>query len=48
MNGEDNVGRTLPSDYLFFTGDGEHNYFTKVQNGIPYVWGSLLVSPYKN
>lgn len=42
------VGRTLPQDYLFFTGDGEHNYFTKVQNGTPYVWGSVYVSPYKN
>ena len=42
------VGRTLPADYLFFTGDGVHNYFTKTQNGTPYVWGSELISPYKN
>ena len=26
-SGETDVGRVLPSDYLFFTGDGEHNYF---------------------
>ena len=42
------VGRTLPSDYLFFTGDGEHNYFRKTQDGPAYVWGSELASPYKD
>ena len=48
MNGFTDVGRTLPEDYLFFTGDGDHNWFAKEQNGVPYVWGSQLVSPYKN
>lgn len=50
QNGEpsDEVGRTIPVDYLFFIGDGEHNYFSKTQNGTPYVWGSMFVSPYKN
>lgn len=50
QNGESSemVGRTLPADYLYFTGDGEHNYFTKVQNGTPYVWGSMYISPYWN
>ena len=49
-NGEtaSEVGRTLPADYLYFTGDGEHNYFTKVQNGTPYEWGSQLISPYRS
>lgn len=42
------VGRSLPIDYLYFTGDGEHNYFRKTQDGAIYVWGSQLVSPYKN
>lgn len=42
------VGRTLPADYLYFTGDGVHNYFRKTQNGAIYVWGSVYVSPYKN
>ena len=42
------VGRSLPVDYLYFTGDGEHNWFTKTQGGEPYVWGSQLVSPYKS
>ena len=47
MNGEVNVGRTLPEEYLYFTGDGVHNYFTIVQFGTPYVWGSKLPSPYE-
>ncbi|MBQ2638787.1 cell wall hydrolase [Candidatus Saccharibacteria bacterium] len=47
MNGEINVGRTLPEEYLYFTGDGVHNYFTIVQFGTPYVWGSKLPSPYE-
>lgn len=46
--GEESVGRTLPTNYLFFTGDGVHNYFTIDQYGEPYVWGSELKSPYKN
>ena len=50
LNGEPSemVGRTIPVDYLYFVGDGEHNYFSKVQNGTPYVWGSMYISPYKN
>lgn len=50
QNGEspEAVGRTLPAEYIFFTGDGAHNYFTKEQNGTPYIWGSQLISPYKN
>lgn len=45
-HGETNVGRTLPADYLFFTGDGVHNYFRKTQNGAIYVLD--LPSPYEN
>lgn len=50
QNGESSVtvGRTIPTDYLYFTGDGKENHFTKVQYGTPYVWGSMFVSPYKN
>lgn len=29
QDGEEDVGRTIPSDYLFFHGDGYHNYFRK-------------------
>ena len=43
----ESVGRTLPVEYLFFTGDGVHNYFRKTQNGSVYVWGSELRSPYE-
>lgn len=33
------TGRTLPREYLFFTGDGYHNYFTtEWQSGITYDW----------
>ena len=46
LAGEEDVGRTLPKDYLFFYGDGEHNYFTKEEGGKAYVWGSDLKSPY--
>ena len=46
-NGEVNVGRTLPIEYIYFTGDGKHNYFRKTQTGSIYVWGSQLVSPYE-
>ena len=43
------VGRTLPADYLYFHGDGKHNYFKKTIHGDPYVFGSdELVSPYMN
>ncbi len=50
QNGEtaEEVGRSLPKDYLYFWGDGKHNHFTKVQNGKSYVFGSTLDSPYEN
>jgi len=30
------VGRVLPADYLFFTGDGEYNYFTQEWRSLDY------------
>ena len=27
-NGEENVGRVLPAEYMYFTGDGRNNHFT--------------------
>lgn len=50
QNGESSVsvGRSIPADYLYFWGDGDHNYFTKSQGGAPYVWGSMFISPYIN
>lgn len=46
-NGTENAGRVLPADYLYFTGDGKHNHFTKEwRDGDPYTW--TLESPYEN
>lgn len=46
-NGETRVGRVLPSNYLFFTGDGEHNHFRNAyKNGEIWTWD--CESPYEN
>lgn len=43
--GEENVGRTLPADYLYFYGDGERNHFSiEWRSGIYWSW--TLTSPY--
>lgn len=34
--GEENVGRVLPPDYLWFTGDGSHNWFLSEYRGTDY------------
>lgn len=47
QNGFTDVGRTLPSEYLFFSGDGSHNHF---RTDIGYGNGSYdwsLGSPYE-
>ena len=44
-SGGENVGRVLPADYCFFTGDGEHNYFTIGWKDTE-TWGWTLSSPY--
>lgn len=37
--GAADVGRVIPAEYLFFTGDGEYNHFTKEYGtGIYYTW----------
>lgn len=40
-------GRVLPKEYLYFTGDGEHNYFytTWASNAVAWDWS--LPSPYE-
>lgn len=46
-NGATDVGRTLPKEYCFFTGDGWHNSFTtEHQGGVEYDWS--LPSPYES
>ena len=38
-NGETNVGRVLPSDYMWFHGDGQHNHFrNKYRGGSRWDW----------
>jgi len=47
QNGATDVGRTLPREYCFFTGDGWHNSFTtEHQGGTEYDWS--LPSPYES
>lgn len=43
--GAENVGRTLPADYLFFWGDGWHNHYTTEYHGDDY-WDWSLPNPY--
>lgn len=44
-DGQTEVGRVLPSEYLFFSGDGKRNHFrTDYKNGA--VWNWSLPSPY--
>lgn len=45
-SGESDVGRVLPADYLWFYGDGEHNYFRNNYNDFSQVWEYELESPY--
>lgn len=46
-DGEENVGRVLPPEYCFFTGDGKHNHFTIGWQDTE-TWGWTLESPYEN
>lgn len=46
-NGIENVGRVLPKEYTYFTGDGKHNYFRNAYRG-GTVWDFTLESPYEN
>lgn len=45
--GLENVGRVLPSTYLYFTGDGEFNYFTEKWGSSDY-WDWSLSDPYSS
>ena len=44
-SGMEGVGRTLPEEYLYFHGDGKHNYFKITEHGSYYNWTNLE-SPY--
>ena len=39
------VGRVLPNDYFFFTGDGSYNYFRQNFDSTTY-WNWSLPTPY--
>lgn len=41
------VGRVLPANYFFFTGDGQRNYF-RAEYRDTETWDWLLPSPYEN
>jgi len=45
MNGETDVGRTLPADYFFFSGDGKINRFRQEYRDRVY-WDWSLADPY--
>ena len=46
-DGEEDVGRVLPKEYVFFAGDGYQNYYFSEWNGDDY-WDWSLPSPYDN
>jgi len=47
-NGEASIGRVLPAEYTYYTGDGEHNYFRDAYDGDYSIWDHSLPSPYEN
>lgn len=47
-NGNESVGRVLPKDYAYFTGDGLHNYFRNAYKGSYSIWDYSLPSPYES
>lgn len=44
--GETDVGRVLPSEYMWYRGDGSHNHFRNAYKG-GNVWDWTLESPYE-
>ena len=45
--GVQNVGRVLPNNYLYFTGDGKHNYFRSSFEGSRVLYFPELTNPYE-
>lgn len=46
-SGKTDVGRVLPPDYLFFSGDGQRNHFRNAYKG-GEIWDWTLPSPYES
>lgn len=44
---EEEVGRVLPSNYLYFRGDGEHNYFSTEYDNFYHTWDWSYPNPYE-
>lgn len=47
-NGITSVGRVLPKEYMWFRGDGKHNYFRNAFSGKYDIWDYSLDNPYDN
>lgn len=47
-NGKADVGRVLPSDYLWYSGWGGHNHFRNDYNAAYGYWDYSLTSPYSS
>ena len=47
LAGQTNVGRVLPKGYLWYSGNGKHNYFRNKYSGGTQ-WNYSLKSPYEN
>lgn len=47
ITGADDVGRTLPADYLFFDGDGKENHFYQEWRTGSEEWDWSLPDPYE-
>lgn len=47
-DGETDVGRVLPSDYLFFHGKNGHNWFRRYYKHDGVYWNYSLPSPYES
>lgn len=47
-NGRIEVGRVLPVEYTYFSGDGKHNYFRNAYKGDYTIWDYSLPSPYES
>ena len=48
-NDHTDAGRVLPSNYFWFSGDGQHNYFRDTYETYKaHIWDYSLESPYEN
>lgn len=47
-NGVSDVGRVLPRDYLWYSGDGYHNYFRNSYGNMNGYWNYSYESPYNS